>query len=70
MSTSQASTAARQRWAGTTPEERRAHLAPAREAKRRAALDRYIEGLVDRVPEFTPEQRRVIAEALATAGTR
>lgn len=55
-------------WESLTAEQRRERTRPAREARRRATLDRWVEGVIAKAPELTPAQRDVIAAALAVSG--
>lgn len=68
--TSAASALAKKSWAGLTPEQRAARTLPAREAHKRRALDKWVEGIVERAPELSEEQRDIITTALASGGER
>lgn len=60
----------RKGWESLTPQEREERLRPAREAKRKNALDRWVQTVVERAPELSQEQRDTIATALASVGDR
>lgn len=70
MSSSPAAQLSRQGWAGLTAEQRAERTRPAREAARKATLDRYVESVIARAPELSQEQRDVIATAFAGTGAK
>lgn len=58
------SASAKAYWAKLTPEERAERTQPAREAAKRAALDRWAQNVAALAPELTQAQKDVIVVAL------
>jgi hypothetical protein len=52
------------RWTGTTPEQRRAQMAEVTAAKTRAAIDRRIDELIASAPPLTEQQRAKLGQLL------